>query len=68
VSKKDKIIYQLTVEDIQTVATEMFGRELSPEEIKKIEDPIGEGIPWYEIIESCIREYLDLEETKEELA
>ena len=44
-SKKDEIIDQLTVEDIQTVATETFGRKLSAEEIKKLIDPIGESIP-----------------------
>ena len=62
-----KIIYQLTVEDVQTVATETFGRELSAEEIKKLIDPIGESVPWYDIIETCIRDYLDLEEAEEEL-
>jgi len=65
-SKKNKIIYQLTVEDIQTVATEAFGRELSNEEIKKLIDPIGESIPWYDIIRDAIKWHLKLEEAEEE--
>jgi hypothetical protein len=60
-SKKDEIIYPLVVEDIQTVAEESFGRELSTEEVKKIIDPIGDMIPWYDIIENCIILYLGLE-------
>jgi hypothetical protein len=59
------IVYELTKEDIQTVAIESFGRKLTAKEIKKIIDPIGERIPWFDIIEDCIREYLDLESEKE---
>ena len=65
--EKDEIIYQLTVEDIQTVAKETFGRELSTEEIKKITDPIGEMIPWFNIIEDCIILYLNLNRVDEVL-
>lgn len=67
-SKKNKVIYQLTMEDINTVATEIIGRELSAGEIKKLIDPIAESVPWFEIIENNIREYLELEEVEEELA
>jgi hypothetical protein len=64
-SKKDKIIYRLTVEDIQTVATETFGRELSADEIEKLIEPIGESIAWFDIIENCIRGHLGLEYAEE---
>jgi len=63
----DEVIYQLVVEDIQSVATKSFGRELSTEEIKKIIDPIGETIPWFDIIENCIILHLDLERVDEGL-
>lgn len=60
--KKNKIVYQLIIEDIQTVATEIIGRELSDEEINKLVDPIAESVSWFEIIENCIKEYLDMNE------
>ena len=59
----NKIIYRLTVEDIQNVATEDFGRELTSEEIKKIVDVIGLKISWYDIIYDSIKEKLKIEET-----
>lgn len=52
--QNDKIIYQLTVEDIQTVANNLLNRELSQKEILKIEDEISENINWYDAIESAI--------------
>jgi hypothetical protein len=51
-----KIIYQLTVDDIQYVANKEFGRELTPEEIELIRDKIAEKIPWYEAIADSIGE------------
>jgi len=37
---RSKIIYYLNEEDVQTVAVEELGRNLSSEEIKKIKDTI----------------------------
>ncbi len=64
--RKNKVFYSLSVEDIQTVATETFGRELSDDEIKKIIEPIGDSISWYEIIEYAIRDILELPYHEEE--
>ncbi|MFQ3599464.1 MAG: hypothetical protein SNJ55_10430 [Chloroherpetonaceae bacterium] len=50
----EKIIYQLTVEDLQNVANEELNRDLTEEEIKLLEDKIGDYIDWYEIISSAI--------------
>lgn len=47
---KERIIYSLNVEDVQTVAKEELGRELLPEEIEIVEREIGDYINWYEII------------------
>lgn len=47
---KERIIYSLNVEDVQTVAREELGRELLPEEIEIVEREIGDYINWYEII------------------
>ena len=52
--RKDKVIYKLTVEDIQNVALETLDRTLTDEEINKIIDPIVEKIPWYDAIQDVI--------------
>ena len=55
---KNKIIYQLTVEDIQEVALQELDRELKQEEIKRIINPIAEKIPWYDAIAEAINEMI----------
>jgi hypothetical protein len=64
--RKDKIIYSINVADIQNVATERFGRKLTENEIKKIIDPIGNRIGWYEAIEDAISYVLELEPQEED--
>lgn len=54
--KKDKLIYYLTVEDVQTVANDELDRDLSPEEIETIIDGIAENIKWYDAISYAIME------------
>lgn len=58
----NEIIYSLNIQDIQTVAEENFGRELTNEEIKKILDPIADRIPWYDAIYDAIKDNLEIEE------
>jgi len=53
-----KIIYQLTVEDIQTVASQEIGRVLTKDEIKYIKDAIADRIDWYNVIANTINENL----------
>lgn len=60
--KKNEVIYQVIVEDIQTVAQENFGRKLTSKEIKKIIDPIGDRITWYDAIYDAIKDNLEIEE------
>lgn len=50
----DKVIYQLTVEDLQTVANEELNRDLTETEIKLLEDKIGDHINWYDVIHNAI--------------
>lgn len=50
----DKVIYQLTVEDLQEVADDALGRELSEKEIAILEEKIGDLINWYDAIHSAI--------------
>ncbi|MDX2128994.1 MAG: hypothetical protein SFU91_08160 [Chloroherpetonaceae bacterium] len=50
----DKIIYQLTVEDLQIVANDELNLDLTEEEIKLLEDKIGDYVDWYNIISMAI--------------
>ena len=50
------IVYSLNIEDIQTVATQEFGRELAEDEIDKVKDLIGEYINWYDAILNSIKD------------
>lgn len=50
----ERIVYQLIVEDIQNVSRELLGRRLTVQEIKKVEDKLGDTVPWYNAIESAI--------------
>lgn len=63
---KEEIIYQLSIEDIQKVSKENFGRKLKSKEIKKIIDPIAERIKWYDIIYNVIKDNLDVKELEED--
>lgn len=63
--KKREIIYQLTIEDVQTVATEELGRELSATEVEIIKDIIAEKIPWFDAISDAIAEKLNNDDRQE---
>ena len=60
----ENIVYQLTTEDVQTVAQEEIKRELTPEEIENIIDSIAEKIPWYDAISDAVTEVLISNEKK----
>ena len=51
---KEKIIYYINVEDIQTVAEEKLGRELNEKELKLVDDKLGNYIDWFEAISLAI--------------
>lgn len=54
--RNNKIIYQLTVADIQTVAEEIMARKLSDQEIIGMLDLIADKIPWNDAIADAIHE------------
>jgi len=58
---KDKgtIIYSLTIADVQQVAKDRLGRSLNDDEIRIVEDKLGDAIVWYEPIAIVINEYID---------
>ena len=52
---KDRVIYQLTEEDLQTVSNDLLDRNLTEQEVSLLEEKIGNYIDWYNIIEDVIR-------------
>jgi hypothetical protein len=62
--QKDKIIYQISEEDIQNVAEEMFEIKLRKNDLKKVCDKLGDFINWHDAIENTIN-YLNIDEKKD---
>lgn len=55
-----KVIYSINIEDIKTVAEEELGRKLNRNELKIVEDKIGDYIDWHEAILAAINENISL--------
>ena len=56
--KTDKIIYSLTIGDVQNVANQELERNLSKDEIQTIIELIAEKINWYDAISDSINEII----------
>ncbi len=54
----ERIIYSLNVQDLRLVAEDSLGRSLSDDEIKLVEDNLGDYIQWYDIIEAVIENHI----------
>ena len=52
----EKIIYSINIEDVQNVAEEEIERKLTAEELRLVEDTVGDYINWYEAILNAINE------------
>jgi len=52
----DKVVHQLSVEDLQNVAEKELGHKLTAEEVSLLEDVLGDYIPWYDCISTAINE------------
>ena len=59
----NKIIYKLTIEDIQNVAQQELERNLTIVEVNKVVDLIGETIDWYNPIADAIINTLTINNT-----
>lgn len=57
---KNETIYVLTKEDIQNVAQQEIGRDLTSDEIQKIKDRIADKINWYDAIADTINENIEI--------
>lgn len=62
----NKFIYSINFKDVQTVAEEQYGRPLTVAELKIIEDKIGDYFGWYDAIDYCISDCLDIEHTNKD--
>ncbi|MBI3195601.1 MAG: hypothetical protein HYZ34_14210 [Ignavibacteriae bacterium] len=56
--KSERIIYSLIVEDLQNVAQEVLGRELTTKEISLVEESVGDSIDWIGAIEIAIHMHI----------
>ena len=52
----EKFIYQISVADLQEVATENIGRRLTKKEIELVSETVGDYINWYDAIEFAINQ------------
>ena len=55
---KDKVIYSINVEDLQTVAEQEIERELTDEEIEIVVKRLGDHIDWYGAIALTLNEVI----------
>lgn len=55
-----KIIYSINIEDVQNVAEEELGRELTEKELEIVEDKLGDYIDWYSAIDNTIRNEISI--------
>jgi len=60
-----KIIYQLTIDDVQSVANQEIERELTKDEIEIIQDSIAKKIDWYSAIANAINEKIIKQEEQQ---
>lgn len=55
----ERIVYSINVADLQDVAESEIDRRLTPEEIKRVEDKLGDFIDWHGAVKNAIDLYLD---------
>jgi hypothetical protein len=56
---KKKIIYSLNIEDVQNVANEILNRDLNEDELKSVENKLGDYIDWFGAISDTINDVTD---------
>ena len=57
--RTDKTVYKLIIEDLQNTAIEDIGRKLTNEEIKQVEEELGNFVDWSGAISATIS-YLNI--------
>ena len=61
-----RVIYSLSIEDVQNVAEEELGRRASKKELKIIEDKVGDYIDWHEAISRSLNDAVSSQKSKSE--
>ena len=51
----DKIVYSISVGDIQEVAKQVLERDLTKKEVVLVEESVGDYIDWFQAIENALR-------------
>jgi hypothetical protein len=54
---ENRVVYSIDVEDLQNVANEEIGRDLTQDEVSKIENKLDDYFDWYGTIQSIIDEF-----------
>jgi hypothetical protein len=49
-----KTVYELSVEDLQLVASEVLERQLTSDEITAVGNAVGDYLDWFQAIENAI--------------
>ncbi|HBU06154.1 MAG: hypothetical protein A3J81_03295 [Nitrospirae bacterium RIFOXYB2_FULL_43_5] len=60
-----RVIYSLSIEDVQNVAEEELGRRASKKELKIIEDKVGDYIDWHEAISLSLNDAISSQKPKQ---
>jgi hypothetical protein len=55
---RERVIYSINVEDLQTVAEQELDRELTDDEIEIVEKRLGDYIGWYEAISLTLNDVI----------
>ena len=53
---RKKILYSINIEDVQNVAEQALDRKLTEEELRLVENKLGDYVGWYEAILNAITE------------
>ncbi|MCX6260674.1 MAG: hypothetical protein NTY95_07540 [Bacteroidia bacterium] len=62
-----KIIYSINIEDIQNVAEEYLGRQVSKKDLKVIEKKLGDYIDWHEAIVLAIDDAVTIKKNRKNM-
>ena len=54
----DKIVYSISVGDIQEVAKQVLERDLTKKEVVLVEESVGDYIDWFQAIENALRKHV----------
>ena len=54
----DRIVYSISVGDIQEVAKQILERDLTKKEVILVEESVGDYIDWFQSIENALRKHI----------